>query len=113
MDILPPDTVTCPYTWHEKSCRSLAMNCPKFIRIQMTNPQGGPDIDKYGCSDAWHALLTVELIRKTNEVGAAIESFRNETVMLSQSGPERIIEAERLALLNVAQHQSREQEKTS
>lgn len=100
MDILPPPNVTCPYTWHEKPCRDLALNCPKFIRIQGQNPQGGPDIDKYGCADAWMPLMTVELIRKTSELGAAIESFRNETVMLSQSGPQRIVEAEILALQN-------------
>lgn len=98
MEILPPESVTCPYTAHKKSCRSLAMNCPKFIRIQGMNANTGQDVDQYGCADAWLPLIMMDVAKRTNEAGAAIESFRNEMVTLSAGGPQRIADAERKAL---------------
>ena len=43
-----------------------------------TNPNTGQPIDEFDCADRWVPLLLVEGAQKTNQVGAAIESFRNE-----------------------------------
>ena len=43
-----------------------------------TNPNTGQLVDEFDCADRWVPLLLVESAQKTNQVGAAVESFRNE-----------------------------------
>lgn len=85
---LPPKNVKCPYTGHKKSCASLALNCPKFIHMTGENPANGQPIDQYGCADAFTPLIMTDLVRKTNEVGAAFESFRNAALQISRARAE-------------------------
>lgn len=44
------------------------------------HPQTGERINKWDCAIVWMPMLTIENTQKANEVGAAIESFRNEMV---------------------------------
>lgn len=44
----------------------------------------GQDVDEWGCSIAWLPHLLIENANQTREAGAAIESFRNETVKANQ-----------------------------
>lgn len=63
--------------------------CHFWIQLYGTNPQTGQLVQEYNCSFAWLPLLLIEGVQKTNQLGAAIESFRNEMVRLNQIGMER------------------------
>ena len=56
------------------------LECVWLTQIAGSHPQTGEQFDEWGCAVAWMPLLTIENIKKTNEAGAAIESFRNATV---------------------------------
>jgi hypothetical protein len=77
---LPDGNITCPHTWHEKKCRDLAMNCPKFIQVMGTHPQTGDPVSEWGCSDTFLPMLMIENSQQQRQTGAAVESFRNEMV---------------------------------
>ena len=68
--------IQCPATGFKRPC--IASECPKYIKLEGTNPQTGERQDEWACSDTWLPLLIVENTRRLNEVGAAIESYRNE-----------------------------------
>jgi hypothetical protein len=76
----PDPESTCPYTGHQDLCRKHYMNCPKWIRIQGSNPNTGQDVDDYACADTWVPILLVENSQQQRQTGAAVESFRNEMV---------------------------------
>lgn len=80
---LPPEEIKCPYTGHKKSCRKLALNCPKFVSVTGTNPQTGEYVAEYGCSDSFIPMLLIENSQQQRQTGAAVESFRNEMVKLN------------------------------
>ena len=61
-----------------ESCRQL--ECMWYTQISGTNPQTGEPVNEYGCAVAWIPFLQVDNTRHVNQAGAAIESFRNETV---------------------------------
>ena len=61
-----------------ESCRQL--ECMWYTQISGTNPQTGEPVSEYGCAVAWIPFLQVDNTRHVNQAGAAIESFRNETV---------------------------------
>tara|TARA_R100000231_G_C5277882_1_gene150713 strand:+ start:350 stop:658 length:309 start_codon:yes stop_codon:yes gene_type:complete len=61
-----------------ESCRQL--ECMWYTQISGTNPQTGEPVNEYGCAVAWIPFLQVDNTKHVNEAGAAIESFRNETV---------------------------------
>ena len=77
---LPPERVKCPYTAFKKSCCELAINCPKFIQLQGVDPQTGAQVDKWGCTDSFLPMLLIENAQMQRQTGAAVESFRNESV---------------------------------
>ena len=66
----------CPLVNGE--CRKL--ECVWFTQIAGSHPQTGEEFDEWGCAVAWMPLLSIENTKRLNEVGAAIESFRNVTV---------------------------------
>lgn len=82
MDFLPKETTKCHLTGFEKSCRELVASgaCQRWINVQGMNPQTGETVNQWNCTDNWMPMLLIENSKKLNEVGAAIESFRNETV---------------------------------
>ena len=66
----------CPLIGED--CREL--ECAWYTQISGTNPQTGEPVNEYGCAVAWIPFLQVDNTKHVNEAGAAIESFRNETV---------------------------------
>jgi hypothetical protein len=83
MDI---ETVTvCPLG---SKCREIKdnkiYNCAWFVKLAGTNPQTGEEIDEHGCSMAWMPVLLIENANTNRGQTAAIESFRNETVVQAQ-----------------------------
>lgn len=82
----PDASIKCPYTGFKKSCRELALSCPKFVHIAGTNPNTGEPVDRYGCSDSFLPMLLIENSQQQRQTGAAVESFRNEMVRLNDVG---------------------------
>jgi hypothetical protein len=66
----------CPLI--QGDCKKL--ECVWFTQIAGTHPQTGESFDEWGCAVAWMPLLSIENTKRLNEVGGAIESFRNATV---------------------------------
>jgi len=75
-----PAKITCPYTGHRKLCSKLRDTCPKWIKVFGTNPQTGEKVDEWDCADTWATVLQIEQTQQVRQLGAAIESFRNEMV---------------------------------
>lgn len=90
---LPEKNVTCPATGHKKKCRDLALDCPKFIRIEGKNPQSEENISEYGCSDTFLPMLMIENSQQQRQTAAAVESFRNEMVLTNQASQKVLIAA--------------------
>ncbi len=66
----------CPLI--QGDCKKL--ECVWFTQIAGTHPQTGDSFDEWGCAVAWMPILSIENTKRLNEVGGAIESFRNATV---------------------------------
>jgi hypothetical protein len=64
-------------------CRQL--DCAWFIQLRGTSPNSGEEIDEWGCAVSWLPVLLVENAQMGRQTGAAVESFRNELVALSQA----------------------------
>lgn len=71
----------CPLM--QKEC--IQLQCNWFIQVRGKNMNTGLDVDEWGCSVAWLPHLLIENANQTREAGAAIESFRNETVRANQN----------------------------
>lgn len=74
----------CPHTGFKKSCSSIRDSCPKWVHLIGINPNTGQPVEEFDCADHWIPILLVENAQKTNQVGAAIESFRNEMLIQGQ-----------------------------
>ena len=61
-----------------ESCRQL--ECAWYTKVSGVHPQTGEPVEEYGCAVAWIPFLQVDNSKMVNQMGAAIESFRNETV---------------------------------
>jgi hypothetical protein len=85
--MLPDPKVKCPATGFAKSCHQIVTKCtcPKFVAVKFRNPQSGEMVDKYGCVDSFLHLLLIENSQMSRQTGAAVESFRNETVKASEA----------------------------
>ena len=68
----------CPLIGED--CREL--ECLWYTEIQGTNPQTGEEISEWGCAVAWIPFMQMDQTKHLNQQGAAIESFRNDTVDL-------------------------------
>ena len=77
--MLPDRETMCHRTGFSKSCFEGVVQCKCQLWMQLNgmNPQTGEQIAKWGCADSFLPLLTIELIRKTDEVGGSVDSFRN------------------------------------
>ena len=49
-----------------------------------TNPNTGELVDEWGCAVTWMPIMGAEIAQKSNQTGAAVESFRNEVVKANQ-----------------------------
>ena len=68
----------CPLIGED--CRGL--ECSWYTKIAGTNPQTGDSVEEWGCAVAWIPFLQVDNSKAVNQQGAAVESFRNETLNL-------------------------------
>jgi len=58
----------------------LGLKCSWFTQIRGTHPQSGQEIDEWGCAVTWIPTLLIENSQQQRQTGAAVESFRNETL---------------------------------
>ena len=58
----------------------LGLKCSWFTQIRGTHPQTGQEIDEGGCAVTWIPTLLIENSQQQRQSGAAVESFRNETL---------------------------------
>ena len=66
----------------------LGLKCAWFTQLRGTNPQTGHEVDEWGCAVTWLPTLMVENSQQQRATGAAIESFRNETVKSTMKAQE-------------------------
>ena len=57
----------------------LGLKCSWFTQIRGTHPQTGQEIE-WGCAVTWVPTLLIENSQQQRQTGAAVESFRNETL---------------------------------
>jgi hypothetical protein len=70
----------CPLI--KKDC--IGLKCAWFTQLRGMNPNTGEELDEWGCAVTWMPVLAVEIAQKSNQTGAAVESFRNEVVKENQ-----------------------------
>jgi hypothetical protein len=58
--------------------------CKFWMDVLGTNPQTGADVKEGNCTINWIPMLLIENSKVSRETGAAVESFRNETVKSNQ-----------------------------
>ena len=58
----------------------LGLKCAWFTQVRGTNPQTGQEVDEWGCAVNWMPMLLIENSQQQRQKGAAVESFRNETI---------------------------------
>ena len=80
-----PNKMKCPRTGLKKLCVDLRDTCPEWVKLIGTHPQTGERVDEYACALAWGPILQVEIMQKLSELGAAIESFRNQVVVRNEA----------------------------
>ena len=61
-----------------KDC--IGLQCSWFTQIRGNNPQTGELVDEWGCAVTWLPMLMIENSQQQRQTGAAVESFRNETL---------------------------------
>jgi len=54
--------------------------CAWYTQVRGVNPNTGQEIDDWKCAVSWMPMMAVEIAQKSNQTGAAVESFRNEVV---------------------------------
>jgi hypothetical protein len=79
----------CPLI--KKDC--IKLKCAWYTQLRGTNPNTGEPVDDWGCAVGWIPLLMVEVAQKSNQTGAAVESFRNEVVKGNQENQQLYIQA--------------------
>tara|TARA_Y100000356_G_C11155194_1_gene232880 strand:+ start:173 stop:469 length:297 start_codon:yes stop_codon:yes gene_type:complete len=70
----------CPLIGED--CRGL--ECSWYTQVRGTNPQSGEEVDEWGCAVTWLPMLLIENSLTNRQTGAAVESFRNESVNTRQ-----------------------------
>lgn len=61
----------------EKMQRCWGHGCALYIKVEGKNPNTGTPENQWGCAMAWTPYFVMDSTVKTNQLGAAIESFRN------------------------------------
>jgi len=81
----------CPETGFKERCNDGRNGaCPHWVLVRGEHPQTGEDQDMWDCSHRWVPILLVDLIRRTNSTGAAVEGLRNETQRGNQDVAQRL-----------------------
>jgi len=79
----------CPLI--KKDC--IGLKCSWYMQIRGTNPNTGEPVDEWGCAVTWMPMLLIENSQQQRQTGAAVESFRNETVKANQENQSLYIQA--------------------
>lgn len=74
-----------------KPCRQL--ECGWFTQLRGVNPNTNKEVDEWGCAMAWVPMLLVENSSQSRQVGAAVESFRNEMVRSNEASLAALLSA--------------------
>ena len=74
-----------------KDC--IGLKCAWFTKVQGKNPQNGQDVEEWACAVAWLPMFILENSQNTRMNGAAVESFRNETVKVNQQAQQLFVNA--------------------
>jgi hypothetical protein len=77
-----PEDLYCPM-WR-KAMVKVCHTCPWWQMVRGKNPNTGEEIDDWRCAVGLMPLGLLEVAHKTNQMGAAIESARNEAVKAHQ-----------------------------
>ena len=64
------------------------MQCSWFTQVRGMNPNTGEEVDDWSCAITWLPTLMIENSQQQRATGAAIESFRNETVKSTMKAQE-------------------------
>lgn len=83
--MLPDEKVGCHRL--ARKCRDgvVGEHCQLWVNVKGREPQSGEVFDRWGCADAWVPTLLIEIAQKSAQTGAAVESFRNETVKAAET----------------------------
>ena len=79
----------CPLI--KKDC--IGLKCSWYTQVRGTNPNNGEPVDEWGCAVTWMPFMAVEIAQKSNQTGAAVESFRNEVVKANQQNQQLYVQA--------------------
>lgn len=79
----------CPLI--KKDC--IENKCAWYTQIRGVNPNTGQEVDDWECAVKWMPMLIIEVAQKSNQTGAAVESFRNEVVKVNQQNQQLYINA--------------------
>ena len=74
----------CPLI--RKDC--IQLQCAWFTQVRGVNPNTGEEVDDWSCAITWLPSLMIENSQQQRQTGAAIESFRNETVKSTMKAQE-------------------------
>jgi hypothetical protein len=93
---IPTKGVMCHRSGFTVSCFTgvTEHGCQLWTALKGQEPQSAAVVDKHGCADAWGPVLQVETTQQVRQLGAAIESLRNEGVKAqaaSQAAAERAL----------------------
>jgi hypothetical protein len=64
--------------WHKLPMSEVCHKCDHWMHVRGRNPNTGEDIDDWKCAESWAPIFLMSIVQKLNELGAAIESLRNE-----------------------------------
>lgn len=71
------DKIVCPLL--KKPC--VKQNCTWFTQVRGTNPNTGEPVDEWQCAVNLIPVLLIENSKQQRSTAAAVESFRNESVV--------------------------------
>ena len=78
--------LTCPLGSKCEEIKDGAIHkCAWYIKLAGTNPTTGETLDEQGCAMSWMPMLLIENSQQQRSTGAAVESFRNETMQANQA----------------------------
>lgn len=70
--------------------------CKWWIQVKGTNPNTGQEVDEWDCTVSFLPFLILEASQQARQAGAAVESFRNESVKQNESIHQNLIEAQKI-----------------
>ena len=69
-----------------------------YTKVVGTDPNTGETHDDWSCAISWMPTLQIEMANTNRQTGAAVESFRNETVKGQSEFNQLIAKSQNIAL---------------